>query len=371
MKKRIKPVRFALFLILVLGIGLGLFAFADADKSFYFEIPTTPFDVSGDFDNIRNEFIYCLAGQKNDIIDNSGNVIATESSAFFGGNPWTTFSLVDDKTGKNVEEGGFDVKVEFKCQTSGQALPESGTDPNSFDFLNFPSVEIPLTVKSGELFVKVYSRNAEGGLIETWNGKLPTKETKITSPESNILGNVRIQHNDILKYLPAGEYQSWQHITVEGNIDVYWTGYPNTVYRYTIENDEQFSGMNLSNVDGDLITYRLINVDIPIDQEKPDEEPADCTDKQIFVNGFCITKSNGGVDSNVDLTTFNPLGETGERFNLCMQAQGFGCLFHQEFIGYTLFGLASFVGLGVVVIFSKNSAQGVSANQRYVYGMGY
>lgn len=397
-KAKFRPKKVAVFFVIIIFSFSVMYFVASKDVAYSFAIPTAPYrfvgagqdagfsgqgstspsgsttsgSTSGSTTNlgfqgnVRNEFIFCAISAKMNVIDNNGKVIATESSAFFYGNPWTTFSLIDDSTGKDIGEGGLDLLPSAKCQTSGQAIPESSNDPSSFDLFNFPSVEIPLTIKASDLFVRVYSRDPAGSLIETFNAKLRTNEIKVTDPSEKQLGKLFIGSDRLLAYLPDGQYPSWQHVTLEGTIDVHWTNYPDVIYRYTLEKEEKFDSNNKrSDIKADIITYRLINVDKSIDDTIPAKSPEDCLADEVFLNGFCVKKSSAGspLPNDPNVTNIpNQLNDLIAKFSLCVQTQGIGCFFTQEYIGF------SFLIIGTMVV-AVGSAVGASSPKiKDVYG---
>ncbi len=361
MGKKFKPKKFGIFIIVIFTVGSFLVFGAIQDKAFSFEIPTDELSVVPNFQgNVPNQQIFCLVKQTTGIIDNEGNQIGSEESAFLGRNPVTTYSFIDTATETEIDNGEFIIVSKIKCLSSGSPLPQETTDETDFGLLSFPSVDIPFTIKKSDLIVKVYSRDSEDKLIETYNAKLTTKQKKITSPNEVLFGAHTIQIKDVLKFIDDGSYSSWQHITLEGKIKMFWDAVPSVVYEIELGVDEQFdSSGNLIRVDGDVITFRQIQVDKNTGDEEISKTGSDCRDDQIFVSGFCVTQS---PSSSGNISSITPSDEFVSRFSLCLQTVGLGCMLTSEFIVVPLALTGILILIGGVAQKSKPDIYGVPNN---------
>lgn len=261
----------------IAGTFLG-FGLSD-DRALGFELPL-PLSVT----NIENPDIFCYTKITTDVIDEDGKIIASEQSAFFKGNPITTFSFVD--TVKEQSVSGFKVTPKIKCNT-----PDT-SDP--FDF-----GQVPVVINDNDMVLKVFSKSADGTyLIETFNAKITTNEIKLTNNQEQSLGSFTINSDDILKFVESGNYDSTQHIVLEGDFLIHWDGYPSVVYALTAGTNKQHdSEGRINSIESSLITYREITID---SSGAGVGEKKECGTGEFEKSGVCV-KVTGGSSSNPNI----------------------------------------------------------------------
>lgn len=296
--------------------------------------------------------LFCAIRQETDVVDANGQVIATAKGGFLLSNPIAKMTFIDTNTKKEIEEGGFLSMLLIKCQSSTSqqlsaetASPSSGVTPQG-TFGIVPSVDIPITITKSDLIVKVYSVDRTNSkLIETYNGELNTKELRLTDSREHVFGTHDIRSERVLIYVDGGTYSSWQHFAVEGNINLHLTNEPDEKYTITLVTKENFSGGNLVSVENSVLNYRQINIDKQTTVEEPRKSPSGCKDNEVFLNGFCVIKSTGGNNNQVNTGT-----DFTSKFLLCLETQGLTCMFHQDFIFIPIGILGSFVVIGAIAM---------------------
>lgn len=322
-----------IFFTLIVFFGFGL----SNDRALGFNLPV-PAELN--VTNIENPDIFCQTKITTDVIDADGRIIASEQSAFFAGNPVTTFSFTDVKTSDEVS--GFQVTPKIKCNTPATGL--------------FNLEQVPVTIKKGEMVVKVYSVSADGdNLIESYNNKITINQTELNDATEKELGSLRINSDDILKRLESGNYDSFQHIVLEGNFNIFWSGYPSVVYALEATTDKNYnSDGELVQVTSSLITFREITVD---NDGGDGTGVTQCESGQFLKGNTCVTLTSGGGGSSVPLT---PSNDPVSHFISCAtQNPDKSCLLSSEFSPFYLIG----IGLFAVVLASK------PAPREMVYGM--
>lgn len=301
--------------------------------------------------------LFCALKQQTEVVDENGNRIATANSRFLFTNP-TPMTFIDTDTQKEIEKGSFLSKLNIKCQSSDtevllvEKVNKQTGIVSQGTFGTFPSVEIPVTVESSELVIKVYSVDNTGSkLVETYNGKLRTDEIKITDSSEKIYGIHNIPSERILVFIPDGQYNSWQHLTIDGTINLHLTDKPDD--KYTIKlmtTKEHDTNGNLVRVENPVMNWRLISVDkqTTVSTPEPKPTPTDCKDPQILVDGRCVDPPK-----EVDNNPTNPGKNLLSSFSLCLQVNGITCLFQQQYIIWTFAGVAGLFFLGAI---THNSA---------------
>ena len=293
--------------------------------------------------NTVNPDILCHVKITTDVIDENGKVIASEQSAFFVGNPITTFSFTDVKTKDTV--AGFHVTPKIKCDT-----------PDTRDLFDFG--QVPITVKSNDMVVKVFSVAQDGKhLTETYNDKFTTKEVKLNNNQEQTMtvNPVSINADDIVGAMENGTYDSYQHIVVEGDINIYWTGYPSVVYRLTADTEKTHNADGeIVKVESELITFREITVDKVAESTG---EQIECETGEYAKGGVCVSL----ID---DRPTENPLnnlsGSIVTDFVTCaFGSENKSCLVSSSFSPLYLIG----VGAVALIIASR------PAPRQQIYGL--
>jgi len=352
-KRTITSTLVIVMVVAFLGFGLN------PDKSMAFELPV-PAQLSV-VENIENPDILCHIKITTDVVDEDGKIIASEQSAFFVGNPITTFSFTDVKTQESV--AGFVVTPKIKCDT-----------PDTRDLFDFG--QVPVTVKAGELVVKVFSVAEDGKhLTETYNDKFTTKEVELTSNnEVSLLavnksfgtstastGSVSINADDIVGAMEKGKYDSYQHIVVEGDFNIFWSGHPSVIYRLTADTDKTHnSDGEIVKVESELITFREITVDKLTDST---DEPQECGTGEFEKGGVCVKVTNSNPSDN----QLNNLSSSGSwdiigtmiGFQICLASEDKSCLASSAFAPFYL------IGIGIVALGLASRSQ----PRQQIYGL--
>jgi hypothetical protein len=329
--------------MVVAFLGFGL----NPDKTMTFGLPV-PAELSFQ-GNIENPDILCHVKITTDVIDENGNVIASEQSAFFIGNPITTFSFTDKVSQSTV--AGFHVTPKIKCDT-----------PDTRDLFDFG--QVPITIKSNDMVVKVFSVAQDGNhLTETYNDKFTTKEIELINNQEQVMVNnpITINADDIVGAMENGNYDSYQHVVVEGDINIYWTGYPSVVYRLTADTEKTHNADGeIVKVESELITYREITVDKVADST---DNPIECGNGEYAKGGVCVKLNGGNNDGGNDLNNVNGLNweflGTLVAFQWCLQAEDKSCLASSAFSPFYLIG----VGAVALLIASR------PAPRQQIYGL--
>ena len=316
------------------------------DQVLGFEIPVPPqLSVT----NVPNPSIFCAISAEVDVLDANGKVIATEKSPFFNTNPITTFSFIDVK--KTVDVSGFKVTPKIKCQSGGN-LDAEGVNPNTGTIGLIPSIRIPLTIKSGELFVKVFSVSADKSkLIETYNGKINTSQLDLINSKEKFLGTHTIEAERILVFADDGNYDSIQHIVIEGDINLIYKDFSTVNYQIKLETKESFSGENRISIDNPIINFRNISIE---KGEVGDsggttggKTPEDCKKNEVFLNSICVPIS--GSPSTTPPISVGLATDFLDEFLFCLVTNpDKGCLTNQNFAPIYIAGF----GLVAVLIAS-------------------
>lgn len=304
--------------------GFGL----NPDKSITFALPI-PEQLSFQ-GNIENPDILCHIKLTTDVVDSDGKIIASEQSAFFSGNPITTFSFTDKI--KDTEVSGFVVTPKIKCDT-----------PDTRDLFDFG--QVPVTIKSNDAIVKVFSKAKDGKhLTETFNKKFTYNSVELKDNKEQSLGSVKISSSDILKAMETGKYDSYQHIVVESDFDIFWSGYPSVIYRLTSTTEKTHnSQQEIVEVKSDLITYREIKIDKEIGSEVTD--PKECGTNQFLKSGVCVTLTGNGVTNPTEITNTSVNGIS--EFTTCAFSNpDKSCLMSATFAPFYLIGVG-LIGVGL------------------------
>jgi hypothetical protein len=290
-------------------------------------------------EHIANESIFCQAKMTAEVVDENGKVVATEQSSFLGGHPITTFSFIDKDT--NNELSGFNAIAKIKCDT-----PSSG-------FLGLE--QNPVIVKAGKLAVHVYSKSADGThLVDTFNTELTTNKVLLENKQEVVLGNTFIKAERILEYMDKGQYDSEQHIILDGDFFIAWVDYENIPYRLSTQTvlTHNTNG-DIVSVDADIIAHREITADIGGSTQTPQTE---CKPNQVLKSGVCVTIGSGGSSNDIIVTSSDVLS----KFTNCLLSNpDKGCLASAEFSPFYL------IMVGFVAIMSASKSQ----PRQMVYGM--
>jgi hypothetical protein len=291
--------------------------------------------------NVENLSIYCQAKISTDVTDIDGNTIRTLESKFLKGNPVTTFSFIETESQKDLS--GYNVISKIKCDTPATGL--LGLD------------QVPVIVKANTMAVHVYSKALDGKhLVDTYNAELVSNKVTLDNNQEVVLGESFIQADRILQYMDDGNYDSIQHIVLDGDYLIAWKGYENIPYRLSTTTTLTYnSNDQIVSVDADIITTNKITVDVGGSSSQPKQ----CKPNEVLKSGVCVgagDSGNGGGGDDIIITSSDLL----TKFTNCaLSNPDKGCLASAEFSPFYL------LGVGLVAIVSASKPQ----SRQVVYGM--
>jgi len=276
--------------------------------------------------------VSCLVRSSSFIVDTDGNQRETKSAFSIISDPVATYNFFDVNSGKETER--FIVIPYIKCKTD-QTLY---INPSEFGFY-------------------VESQNSQAQKIETFNGK--GQSNLVTIEPANILGlktgdysleypmmTFEIPVKYILQYLDAGEYTSYQEITVEAELYMYVKDQEDKILRLIIPRD---AGENEV-----IRTWFEVKVNKEVEATT---ESADCASGQIRNNnGLCVNNAeikqiNGGTGGTTE--TVLPVNIVTEFFDYLFTGQ-YDQLNNVKFYPYYVAGIG---GIVLLSIFNSRSRQ--------------
>ncbi len=319
-----------------------------------FEIPI-PLEITG----VENKDVFCYVKISTQTIDAEGKVIATNDSAFFKDNPIVTFDFTDQQLNKKVS--GFNVIPKIKCDT-----------PVTSSILGFATEQVSMTILKHELITRVYSVVEDGSYLEeTYNAKFSIDQVELVDNKEVILGEHFIPSDRILSFIDAGNYDSYQHIVLEGDIKLAYTDYLTVVNTLSVSKDVKYnsSGQINSVNDSDLLTWRNITLtlDDSISDDCNDDQSCEpnvntCSENQVLnADGSCTLKfkecaEGQYLENNVCRTlpvsggSVELTGITDDFFIIttCLTTFDTACLAQTQFIPYYLGLLGGIFLIGAV-----------------------
>jgi len=332
---------------------------------------STPTDVDQTININGQEFevlqlvnpIACWISVDADIIGAKGLVIATEKSDIFKFAPRATLSLVDLPSGFPVlDQGGFDIKLKIQCSTN---MESGGLDPegdlfNFFNIFSAPSFDTPLRLEPTKLTARVWSENAEGFLIDTFNFPLDVIGIDIFGATPIQIGSLKIPYERILMYLENGKYTSTQNIVLDGSLVLHWdTDIPEVdKIRYVIPLLTNISGTTegLTTISNPIKITRDVLVDKDVSGETP--KMMECENDEIVVGDICVKTDPTGcpqgevrvgqlcVESGTSDTVDPTVPEIFTKLSVCIRSGDPSCLASAEFLPFWIFGVGLVVVLG-------------------------
>ena len=223
--------------------------------------------------------VSCLVRASSFIVDTDGNQREVKSAFSIISDPVATYNFFDVNSGKETER--FIVIPYIKCKT-----------------------DQTLFIKPSEFGFYVESQNSQAQKIETFNGR--GQSNLVTIEPANLLGlktgdysleypmmTFEIPVKYILQYLDAGQYTSYQEITVEAELNMYVKDQEDKILQLIIPRD---AGENEV-----IRTWFEVKVNKEVDATS---ESAECASGQV--------RNNNGLCVNVDRDTTTGTGETTE-----------------------------------------------------------
>ena len=221
--------------------------------------------------------VSCLVRASSFIVDTDGNQRETKSAFSIISDPVATYNFFDVNSGKETER--FIVIPYIKCKT-----------------------DQTLYIKPSEFGFYVESQNSQAQKIETFNGR--GQSNLVTIEPANLLGlktgdysleypmmTFEIPVKYILQYLDAGEYTSYQEITVEAGLNMYVKDQEDKILQLIIPRD---AGENEV-----IKTWFEVKVNKEVEATS---ESAECASGQV--------RNNNGLCVNVDRDTTTGTGES-------------------------------------------------------------
>ena len=274
---------------------------------------------------LKNEAlkVSCLVRASSFIVDTDGNQKESKSAFSIISDPVATYNFFDVNSGKETER--FIVIPYIKCKT-----------------------DQTLYIKPSEFGFYVESQNSQAQKIETFNGR--GQSNLVTIQPANLLGlktgdysleypmmTFEIPVKYILQYLDAGEYTSWQEITVEAELKMYVKDQEDKTLELIIPRD---AGENEV-----IRTWFEVKVNKEVEAIK---ESADCASGQVRNNnGLCVNVDRGTSTGNGESTTVHPVNTITEFLDYLITGQ-YDQLNNVKFHPFYAVGIGGIVLLSII-----------------------
>lgn len=316
--KRWKSGRLVATLVIAFSVSLILYGSMTDDKLVVFKLTPEPLELT----NQEIPYIYCNVKATTEIIDQNGNVVGTEQSKFFSSYPSVQFDFTDVKSGK--AQTNFKVTPKIKCAVDLPSIKKEEVNA-------FSKHDLPLSILPSDLELRIYSKDSTGKKFDSYNHKLTTKEITITNSDDYQLGTFTVNANNVLKYFPAGQYNSLQEFTISGTLNTKIAS-KNWKLNYVLFIPK----------DG-ITTYRTIYVDLVAPPE-----PFTCPAGQELQDGICVEIS---TPQNPPPPEFVLTGDLIKDFQNCIASSKVdsSCFLSTEFFGIYIGIIAFMMLIGAVM----------------------
>lgn len=201
-----KLIIYSSIIISAILVGTLFYSANNSSGILSYTIPNLPeFSVATKIPDIT-----CTVQQINTIVDSQGRTVTVKSSQRFSDNP--TLALL--ATTSNNPLAGMVPEVVFGC-----------------------SAPADITVAPSTLTLRVFASNIQGGSIPVDVKTITTSQVKLAkgSNELKSLGWFSIYGRDVEPLINSDtKFTSYMKFQISGNIQIYYTGYPNAKYTFPV-----------------------------------------------------------------------------------------------------------------------------------------